>query len=506
MCRSKIDFAAVSPPHSPEYYANLVRELCRLSEETELTEFKHNKAVKEEIGRYISALANSAALNEKPYGYVVWGIKDSTHEILGTTFRPATATGKGNEPLETWLLRLLEPHVLFHFHSLKLDGKWVVLLEIKHATSIPIAFDGIEYIRVGEVTKPLRKNPEHARKLWRAFDRQQFEETIAIEHVAAQQALQMLNGPAYFKLLGRPLPKGPKGITVALEADHLIRRCPAGGWDITNLGALLLAKDLEDFPSLRRKAMRVIRYRSTRKTDPAEEKIITQGYASGFDELVDHVAASLPYSETIERFVRRDVAAFPMPAVRELIVNALVHQDLTVTGAGPMMEIFPDRIEITNPGAPLIPRDRLIDYTPRSRNEVLARLMRQFGFCEERGCGIDRVMEQIESLQLPAPRFEELDESTRVTIFSYREFQAMSKDERIQACYWHACLRYHTYRSSMTNATLRERFGITVKNAAQVSRLLSVAVQAGLIIVRDPSAGTKSRAYLPCWAGENGGG
>ena len=495
----------MSPPRPPNYYAGLARELCRLPKETEWVEFKRNHAEPESVGKYISALSNSATQNEKPTGYVVWGIEDGTHEILGTTFRPETKK-KGNEPLEAWLLRGLEPHVPFRFHSLELDGKRVVLLEIKCAASIPIAFKGIEYIRVGEVTKPLRKTPEHARRLWRAFDRQQFEGLTVVEHVATRDVLQLLNSSAYFELLKRPLPRGAKNVTEALEADRLIRHCPAGGWDITNLGALLFANDLEDFPSLRRKAMRVTQYRGARRTDATREKIIMQGYASGFDELVDHVATLLPHSETIERFVRRDVTAFPMPAVRELIVNALVHQDLTVTSAGPIMEIFADRIEITNPGASLVPKDRLIDYAPQTRNEALSNLMRQFGFCEERGSGIDRVMDQIESFQLPAPRFEELDGGTRVTIFSYREFQAMSKAERIAACYWHACLCHHTNSLRMTNATLRERFGITVKNAAQVSRLLSAAVQAKLIIVRDLSVGTKSRTYLPYWAGENGSG
>ena len=495
----------MSPPRPPDYYADLARELCRLPKETEWVEFKHNQAKPEGIGKYVSALSNSATLSEKQHGYVIWGVENSTHEILGTTFRPENKK-EGNEPLEAWLLRLLEPHVPFHFHSLALDSLRVVLLEIEHAASIPIAFNGIEYIRVGEVTKPLRKTPEHARRLWRAFDRQRFEELIAVEHVTTRQALQMLDGPAYFELLGRPPPSGPKNITEALESDRLIRRCPAGGWNITNLGALLFANNLDDFPNLRRKAMRVTQYHGTKRTDATREKVIMRGYASGFDELVDHVATLLPHSETIERFVRKDVTAFPMPAVRELIVNALVHQDLTMTGTGPVMEIFSDRIEITNPGTPLVPKDRLIDYAPRTRNEALSNLMRQFGFCEERGSGIDRVMDQIESFQLPAPRFEEFDGGTRVTIFSYREFHAMSKAERLAACYWHACLCHHTNSLRMTNATLRERFGITVKNAAQVSRLLSAAVQAKHIIVRDPSVGTKSRAYLPYWAGENGSG
>ena len=492
---------AMSPPRPPGYYTDLVRELCRLPQETEWVEFKHNDASPEKVGQYISALSNSAALNEKPCGYVVWGVKSGTHEILGTTFHPENRK-KGNEPLEAWLLRMLEPQVPFQFRSLSIDGKRVVLLEIECAANLPIAFGGAEYVRVGEVTKPLRKTPEHARKLWRAFDRQQFTELAAIEHETTRRVLQILNGPAYFKLLGQPLPGSHRNIMAALAAERLIRRCPAGGWDITNLGALLFANRLESFPGLERKALRVIRYRDTGRTDAIGEKTVAPGYACGFDEIVDHVTTLLPRNEIIQRFTRKNVPAFPMPAVRELIVNALIHQDFTVTGAGPMVEIFPDRIEITNPGAPLVPKDRLIDHAPRSRNESLASLMRRFGFCEERGSGIDRVMDQIEIFQLPAPRFEEFTEGTRVTIFSFRAFPAMSKTERIDACYWHACLCYISSRS-MTNATLRKRFGITVKNAAQISRLLSKATRAGVIVVRDLSVGTKSRAYLPYWASEN---
>lgn len=494
----------MSPPRPPDYYADLARELCRLPKETEWVEFKRNQAAPESIGKYVSALSNSATQNEKPAGYVVWGVEDGTHEILGTTFRPETKK-KGNEPLEAWLLRVLEPHVPFRFHSLELDGKRVVLLEIECATNLPIAFAGTEYIRVGEVTKPLRKVPEQARALWLALNRQQFAELHAAEHVSTERALKLLDFPAYFELLDRPLPEGRKSIMAALSDERLVRPCPAGGWDITNLGATLLARNLEDFPSLGRKAMRVVQYRGAGRIDAVGEKIVTRGYAAGFDHLVDHVATLLPHHETIERFVRKDIFAFPMPAVRELIINALVHQDFMVTGSGPMVEIFSDRIEITNPGAPLVPTDRLIDHAPRSRNEALAGLMRRFGFCEERGSGIDNVMELIEEFRLPAPRFERFAEATRVTVFSSRELQALSKAERIDACYWHACLCYINSRS-MTNATLRNRLGIAKQNSAKVSRLMREAVEAGAIVVRDLAAGTRNRTYLPYWADENGAG
>ena len=93
-----------------EYLASLVRELCRLSRETEWAEFKVNNDNPQEIGEYISALANAAAVNGKAFAYVIWGIEDATHRVVGTRFVPATAR-KGNEPLETWLLRLLTPKI-----------------------------------------------------------------------------------------------------------------------------------------------------------------------------------------------------------------------------------------------------------------------------------------------------------------------------------------------------------------------------------------------------------
>ena len=114
---------------SSEYLARLVRELCKLPHETEWVEFKVNNTDPQEIGRYLSALANAAALNGKAFAYLVWGVEDQTHGIVGTNFAPG-ATRKGNEPLDTWLLRLLTPKIHFRFNDVTVDGMAVVLLEI----------------------------------------------------------------------------------------------------------------------------------------------------------------------------------------------------------------------------------------------------------------------------------------------------------------------------------------------------------------------------------------
>ncbi|MXV95378.1 MAG: ATP-binding protein, partial [Gemmatimonadetes bacterium] len=91
--------------------------------------FKENYRRSELVGRYISALANSAALHDKPHGYVLWGVRNSTHEMVGTDFLPGDSK-KGNELIEPWLARLLDPHVRFQFEETKVDGSRIVLLQV----------------------------------------------------------------------------------------------------------------------------------------------------------------------------------------------------------------------------------------------------------------------------------------------------------------------------------------------------------------------------------------
>jgi len=481
-----------------DYLAGLVHELCKLPRETEWVEFKVSKAEPQEIGEYLSALANSAALNGKAFAYLVWGVEDGTHAIVGTSFSLSKAK-KGNEPLETWLLRLLTPKIHFRFFELNLEGRPVVLLEIGRAFRHPVRFQSEAFIRVGPVKKPLKDAPDRERDLWRILDRTPFEDLLAVEHVTTDEVLRLLDYPSYFDLLEQSLPANRDGILEALSNDHLIRACEAGGFNITNLGAILFARKLGDFPQLKRKAMRVIQYRGRGRTETLKEQEDSKGYASGFAGLIGYINNLLPSNEVIEQALRKTVPMFPELAVRELVANALIHQDFFVTGAGPMVEIFEDRLEITNPGEPLVDTQRFVDTPPKSRNEALASMMRRFRICEERGSGIDKVIFQVELFQLPAPLFEKPDGFTRVVLFAHKPLSAMDKADRVRACYLHACLCYVT-RKPMTNTSVRERFGITEKNAAVASRLLNEAVEAGMILVRDPDAGTRNRTYLPFWA------
>lgn len=481
-----------------DYIVGLVNELRKLPNETEWLEFKQNNFDPQEIGEYLSALANSAALWGKINAYLIWGIDDATHTVIGTSFAPATMK-VGNEELENWLLRLLSPKILFRFFTVTVDGYPVVVLEIGRAFRHPVQFQNQEFIRIGSYKKKLKDFPEKERSLWRIFDQIPFEEQIAEEEVSIDDVLSLLDYPTYFELLDLPLPTNRDAILQALTSDELIVKSDRGKWNITNLGAILLAKRLGDFHSLRRKAIRVIKYKSNSRVETEREQIGARGYASGFEGLIAYINGLLPANEVIQQALRRTVPMYPELAVRELVANGLIHQDFFITGTGPMVEIFDDRMEISNPGIPLVQVERFLDSPPRSRNEGLASFMRRIGVCEERGSGVDKVVFQTEIFQLPAPVFEVVGETTRAMLFAHRPLSKMDKMDRIQACYLHACLRY-VNRDFMTNTSLRERFGIEPQNSAIASRLIKEAIDAGKIRPHDEAAGRKYMKYVPFWA------
>ena len=480
---------------SPEYLAGLLHELRQLPGETEWVEFKCNNAHPEEIGEYISALANSAALLGKSYAYLIWGVANETHDLVGTSFRPKQAR-KGNEELENWLVRPLSPRIDFRFVEFEVEGKQIAMVEIPRASHQPVQFQNVEYIRVGSYKKKLKDYPEKERKLWRIFDVTPFEQQIAIEGLAASDVLTLLDYPVYFRMLDVPLPETRDGILDWLSDDRMIQISQDGKWDILNLGAILFAFDLSKFRQLARKAVRVIEYDGQGRVKTKREHQVNMGYAAGFEGLIGYIKTVLPENEVIGDALRTTLPMYPELAIRELVANMIIHQDFSVAGSGPMVEIFDGRLEITNPGEPLVDTQRFLGTPPKSRNEDLASFLRRVGICEERGSGIEKVVFQTEYYQLPAPLFEAVGGFTRVVMFAHKSFNEMDKSERIRACYLHACLTYVRH-TEMTNSTLRARFGVDERIRAQVSRVIRDTVEAGLIRPKDPEG--KSRKYWPRW-------
>lgn len=294
-----------------EYLYSLLRELLKLPDEVEWVEFKRNNNNPALIGEYLSAMANSAALVGKQSAYVVWGIDNDTHDILGTEFSPSKARCKQQE-LESWLLQKCAPKIAFRFYEFNSTNNLpVVILEIQAASHAPVQFDGTEYIRVGSYKKKLREFPEKERELWRIFDRVPFEQQMAAEKLTADKVFKLLNYPAYFDFLDLPLPDGRKAILAALQADILIVPEDAGTWGITNLGAILFAKHLQDFRHLKRKAVRLVLYKGDSRVETIRELEGNKGYAVGFEGLIDYLKALLPSNEEIGKAFRAEVPMYP---------------------------------------------------------------------------------------------------------------------------------------------------------------------------------------------------
>lgn len=244
-----------------------------------------------------------------------------------------------------------------------------------------------------------------------------------------------------------------------------------------------------------------MRYSGNNKVDTIDELLGQRGYAVGFEGLIGDLCKTLPHSEVIKQSLRTEATLYPEIALRELIANALIHQDFSVTGAGPMVDVYSDRITVTNPGA-LLPGkkpDRLIGATPESRNEKLASSFRRFRICEERGTGFQKIVKAIELFGLPPLIISPQDNAFSVTLSAPRKFMDMGAQERIEACYQHAVLQYLSSQT-LTNTTLRERFKLHEKQRNSITNLISDGVEAGRIKRKDANSGNKFAEYIPYWA------
>ena len=431
-----------------EYLKSIVSELRKLPSEIEWVEFKCNNKDPQMIGEYISALSNSAALCEKPFGYVVWGIDDGTHDINGTTFDWQNAK-KGNEQLESWLTRLCNPRVNFRFYDVLTDDGKVVLLEIPAAENQPLRFSGEEYIRIASNKKYLKEFPQKERELWKTFDTVPFELKIALENKTEDEVVALLDYSRYYDKMGIPVPRNRSDILEDFSNEKFVKKNTVNNWDITNIGAILIGKDLKKFDSLTRKTVRVIWYKNNTRLETIREKEFVCGYAFAHEEITQYIMTIIPQQEIIEGATRRSEVSYPEIAIRELLANMIIHQDLEHHGTNPMVEVFSDRIEFSNAGAPLINNQE--------------------------------------------------NQFTKVVLFGKLPFDVIPKEEKIRTVYMQACLAYVNY-GAISNIDVRNIFGLEEKESYKSSRLIKETVDAKLIKVVDETTAPRYMKYIPIWA------
>ncbi len=475
----------------------LNHSLGKIPQELNELDWKESLSPKKaKLCQHICAFANHPG-----GGFLAFGIDDKTGLVNGISREQV-------DLIVTQLANLcregVEPFASIDHSVIDFREESVLLVYIKESAVKPVKIRGksIEdsYIRSGGSTRPASRHEIGGLML--NSKTPVFEELHASKLKNSLEILSLLDFVGILRLLDKPVPSNTDEIMSWLTQEKMITPVDSSGYYISNLGALAASYRLNDFDDLSRKNIRLIKYEGRNKTGKSKEFPMTKGYAIGFEELIQFIQVLLSDSEVIERALRRKTAVYPEIALRELIANALVHQDFSIRGSGAMIEIFDDRIEISNPGK-LLPGkkiDRLIRTTPQSRNELLAKAFRRYNICEERGSGFEKAVVAIEFYGLPPLRFEETENSFKVTLFSPKSFAEMSLQERIDACYQHTIIQYYEH-GGMTNSSLRQRFGMNDKQSSQVSRLIREAIESGKIKPKDTESDSKKfTIYLPYWA------
>jgi predicted HTH transcriptional regulator len=468
-------------------------------DESEILDYKENLSDAQAIGEYISALGNAALLNSNYFAYLIWGVKDTTKEIVGTRFNyHSDNTNHANHmPLQTFLETFVDPRLFLTFDELTIEEKKVTCLtiDVRNVTR-PIKFKGKEYIRSGTSKKPLAEFPEKERRLWLSFETSKFELEFANTDLSWEEVCNLLDTDFFAKQL--EIVSEDDLIKQLLQSKIITKT--NSSFNITNLGAYTLAKDLQRFPYLLKRAVRITKYSGDHNYDNAEfDREGNVGIAVSFNNVIKVIMGLIPKNEDYSKGTRKDVPIFPKLAIRELVANALVHQDFTIQGSRPFVEIYDSRIEISNPGTPLIAPDRFLDYKPKSRNDELANVLGMLKIVESRGTGIDKVVHELEINDLPAMEISiQGDDNTVVELEKKKPFKSLSVTEKNQSIYWHACLKY-VENKQIDNSSLRKRFNLDKNWSAQISSAINNAVEAELIKAYDPNAGRKFIKYIPYW-------
>ena len=468
----------VTTPEQIDLWRQSPTEHQRLEFKEAKTQFDNRR-----LYEYCVAIANEGG------GHLLLGVADKPP-------RPVVGTQAFNDPVG--MAEKLFQMVGFRVDIEQVthpDGRVLVFHIPSRPRGTAYHLDGKYLMRSGESLVPMSE--DQLRRIFAEGGPDWLEE-YSKTGLDAQQVVELLDTQTFFELLKLPYPTNRATVIDRLVLERLVDET-RDVYAIRRLGAVLLAKRLENFLDLARKAARVVVYTATSKLDTRLDQTGIKGFAVGFQGLVRFVMGQLPQNEIIEDALRKEVKLLPEVVIRELIANALIHQDFNVGGASVMVEIYSDRVEISNPGEPVVPVERFIDGY-QSRNERLADFMRRVGICEEKSSGIDRVVQAAEAYQLPAPDFRLGHKRTIVAIYGPRLFDGMDRDDRVRACYQHCCLRY-VMGEKMSNLSLRERFKLPEDKAETASRIIRDTMEAGKIKLDNPDSGSKRYArYVPFWA------
>lgn len=382
----------------------LVDRLRALPSETEWLEFKRNHHEPQAIGEYLSALANSACLASQARGYLLFGIDDSTHEVVGTRFDPYSTKGKGNQDLMPWLAAGLRPNAGFEIRIVEHPDGPVVLFEIGPAEGEPVAFYGTAYIRAGSSKTELRNHPEKARAIWtRGRDWS--------AEVSEAASLDDLDPEAVAKAREQFAVKRPGQASDAARWDdrtflNKARVLKQGA--VTNTAILLLGRP--ESAALLSPAVAKI---SWILKDGANRELDYEHFGPPFllagDRLLGRIRNLIVRALPSGTLFPQEITQYDPWVIREALHNAMAHQDYRRHGRIVVVE-FPDRVLVTNVGD-FLPGDVetvIRQDAPQAiyRNPFLADAMVELNLIDTQGGGIKRMFETQRRRSFPLPDYD----------------------------------------------------------------------------------------------------
>ena len=306
---------------------------------TELNELDWKSGLSNKSDRLANHL--SAFANYQGGGILVFGVNsDASIASISKTEGDEVIQKSGNIARNN-----LNPPVSVEHAYINFKDNELLFVHIPESTELPVHIRGSDlydsYKRsAGQTVKMSRAELKELITRSRGIS---FEEQIAKRQISVDEVLTLLDYESYFKLTSKKIPSERPKIVEVLENEELVKR-NQDLWDITNLGAILFAKEITQFNTLKRKAVRLVVYKSSGRTEAIKERDGKYGYAASFERRIQYIMDQLPGNEVIESALRKQVKMYPEKAIREFVANALIHQDFSITGTGVLIEIFSDRI------------------------------------------------------------------------------------------------------------------------------------------------------------------
>lgn len=392
--------------YTEEQLRSLLTELLSYPDELPWLEIKHGNDNPDEIGKYISALANSACTENRDHGYMIWGVENDSRIIEGTAFDP-DHKNKNQQPLRIYLSRTLKPEIAFEFYSFEVDGKKVVILEVEAAYRRPISFQGTEYIRIGESRTELSKHPKEAAKIYRTVGKDWSAEVVV-------DATMKDLAPEAVKAARERYSEKHRNDSFAEEIEtwsteeFLNKAKLTINGKITRAALILLGKP-----------------ESAHWLNPSVVKI-TWNLVDNDNTSIDYQHFDPPLLLAVDRIFAKirnitirtmpDGTLFPVEisqydswVFREALHNCIAHQDYTLCRNVVVTE-YPDRVQFSNMGA-FAPGtlEKVLHDDGRPRfylNRQLTEAMVELNMIDTIGSGIKRMFKKQQKRYMPMPDYD----------------------------------------------------------------------------------------------------